>query len=69
MGIYEVHMDIDEDESYVRELFHFCKELDGTKRMHRSPEDFKMAPNHEVVAENFHILNAKVNEPNLDIEY
>jgi hypothetical protein len=37
LGQFDVEAEDEEDESYVRELYHFCRELDGTKRIHRSP--------------------------------
>jgi len=35
LGIFEEGMDLEKDESYARELFHFSKELDGKRRIHR----------------------------------
>ena len=35
MGIFPEKMEVEQDESYARELFHYSKELDGKRRVHR----------------------------------
>lgn len=35
LGIFPEKMELEQDESYARELFHYSKELDGKRRVHR----------------------------------
>lgn len=74
LGITPEKMETEQDESYARELFHYSKELDGKRRVHRDQTEYTIFNIQEgvdldMLGQNLDIIKARVEQDGLGDQF